>query len=62
LQECERWKYSNDGNRWELWNVENLSADSTAPITISRCTEIPEEAIEASMMRVDVRRCVKRQL
>jgi len=61
-EECVRWKNSSDGNRWELWNVENLSADSAAPIKISRCTEIPEEAIETSMMRVDVRRCVRKQV
>jgi hypothetical protein len=56
------WKESTGDVRWELWNVENLCDESTAPIRISRCTEIPEEAVETSMMRVDVSRCVKKLL
>jgi len=61
-EEYLRWKNSTDGNCWELWNVENLSVDAAAPIRISRCTDIPREAIETSMMRVDVRRCVRTEI
>lgn len=43
--------------RWELWNVENLAADSTASIQITRYDSIPDDAFKTRILSLDLRRC-----
>jgi hypothetical protein len=44
------------GYAWELWNVENLAED-TAEATFTRYNEIPIDALDVRMLRVDLRAC-----
>jgi len=46
-----------DGYRWELWSVQNLSADTSEPITITRIRDIPVDAIAAKTYRVRLSEC-----
>ncbi|GMW02179.1 MAG: hypothetical protein AMXMBFR84_33150 [Candidatus Hydrogenedentota bacterium] len=43
--------------RWELWNVEHLSADDANEVTITRYCEIPDDSLDARTFRVDLRKC-----
>jgi len=43
--------------RWELWNVEHLATDDIAPATITKYAHIPDDSLEASAFRVDLRQC-----
>ncbi|MBI3464248.1 MAG: ATP-binding protein [Planctomycetes bacterium] len=45
------------GYRWELWNVEHLAADDADSVTITRYHNIPDDALDACMFRVDLKRC-----
>lgn len=47
---------SQQGYRWQLWNVEDLEAGKTPMITIY--THIPIEALEAQSLKVNLRRCL----
>lgn len=47
---------SQQGYRWQLWNVEDLEAGKTPMITIY--THIPIEALEAQSFKVNLRRCL----
>lgn len=57
FREYARSKVRVDNDRWELWNVEQLGGDSSTAVEITRYAEIPEEAIEAKLLRVDLRQC-----
>ena len=43
--------------RWELWNVEHLSQDDAAPVTITRYIDIPDSALDVRTYRVDLKKC-----
>ncbi len=45
------------GQRWELWNVEHLSANAPLPVQVVHYDTIPEEALDVRMFKVDLRRC-----
>ncbi len=48
---------SSASERWELWNVENLSLDVTAGIQITRYDSIPDDAFKTRILSLDLRRC-----
>jgi len=45
------------GERWELWNVENLAADATSDVHISRYDSILDDAFRTRILSLDIRRC-----
>jgi len=45
------------GYRWELWNVEHLAADDAEPVTITRYNSIPNDALDVSIFRLDLKKC-----
>jgi hypothetical protein len=45
------------GYWWELWNVEHLAENETDLVTITRYDDIPEDALDARMFRVDLKKC-----
>ncbi|MFH1744044.1 MAG: DUF3883 domain-containing protein, partial [bacterium] len=48
---------SNSNTKWQLWNVQNLTKDSSDSVTIFCCEEIPEEALTEKEFRVDLSCC-----
>ncbi|WP_457653088.1 sacsin N-terminal ATP-binding-like domain-containing protein [Rhodocaloribacter sp.] len=48
---------SQHGYRWELWNVEHLSENDVHMVVITRYPSIPDEALNARTLRVDLRKC-----
>ena len=58
LREHERCnRTGSSGKRWELWNVENLAADATAEIRITRYDSIADDAFKARILSLDLRLC-----
>ena len=58
LREYERCKLSvGAGKRWELWNVENLAADATEDVRITRYDSIADDAFKARIHSLDLRLC-----
>lgn len=47
----------NQSVKWQLWNVENLSAHVSAPITITRYDSIPKEALSTQQFSLDLTKC-----
>ncbi len=47
------------GYRWELWNIEHLKKDDGEPVVITRYDEIPEDALDTKIFRVDLKKCKK---
>jgi hypothetical protein len=45
------------GYRWELWNIEHLSAEDGELVTITRYCDIPDEALDTRVFRVDLKKC-----
>lgn len=45
------------GYRWELWNVEHLAADNSSPVVITRYDQIPDDALDARTFRVELKKC-----
>jgi hypothetical protein len=44
--------------KWELWNIENLKKDDSRKVVITRYDDIPEEALDSKMFRVDLKKCI----
>jgi len=49
-------KKSQDPN-WELWNIEHLDAEDLKEVTITSYKTIPEEALDARVFRLDLKKC-----
>lgn len=47
----------NESVKWQLWNVENLSATVSAPIRITRFDSIPKDALSAQQFALDLGKC-----
>lgn len=45
------------GYKWELWNVEHLAAEDSDNIFITRYDELPDEALDVRLFRVNLRKC-----
>ena len=56
IEECSR-QEAREGIRWELWNVENLSAAVPSPIRITRYDHIPDDALSERILALDLRKC-----
>ena len=56
-REYARWKNTGPKERWELWNIEHLAKDSHLPVTVTRFCNIPDDAVDAKLLRVDLRLC-----
>jgi hypothetical protein len=56
-REYARWKNAGLEYRWELWNVEHVAKESEETATITRFCDIPDDAIDAKLLRVDLRLC-----
>jgi hypothetical protein len=48
---------SQQGHRWELWNVEHLDENDAKPVTITRYSNIPDEALNVRTLRVNLKSC-----
>ena len=44
--------------KWQLWNCENIAADSPHPVILTRYDAIPDEALNVRALRLDLRKCV----
>jgi len=45
------------GYRWELWNVEHLAEDDSHAVVITRYDQVPDDALDARIFRVDLKKC-----
>jgi len=45
------------GYRWELWNIEHLAENDDSPVVITRYDTIPDDALDARTLRVDLKKC-----
>ena len=45
------------GYRWELWNVEHISENDSAPTHIAPYYQIPDDALDTRIFRVDLKKC-----
>ncbi|MCS6924345.1 MAG: DUF3883 domain-containing protein, partial [Candidatus Binatia bacterium] len=48
---------SQQGYRWELWNVEYLAESDARQVAITRYNEIPDDALDTRIFRVDLKKC-----
>ena len=48
---------SQQGYRWELWNVEHLALQDSQEVFIARFDTIPDEALKVRTFRVDLTEC-----
>jgi hypothetical protein len=46
--------------KWQLWNIENLK-DDAGKVLITRYDDIPEEALDAKLFKVDLKKCIPAQ-
>jgi hypothetical protein len=42
---------------WELWNVEHLDQDDLSPVSVTKYSVIPDEALNVRTFRVDLKQC-----
>ncbi|MGO8926552.1 MAG: hypothetical protein ACLQU3_06670 [Limisphaerales bacterium] len=58
LHEYARWKEAGRPlERWELWNIEHLAGADESEVIVTRYSDIPEDALDAKLLRVDLRKC-----
>lgn len=57
VKESAKCNQGKDQLRWELWNVENLSEDTSGPI-MRRFETVPDDALKATEFALDLTKCV----
>jgi hypothetical protein len=57
IRELQESRNQKQDQQWELWNIENLSEDVGDDIKITRFKSIPEDALSAKQLRVDLNMC-----
>jgi len=52
---------SQQGYRWELWNVEHLKDDDSYSVVITRYDQISDDALDVRTFRADLKKCQRKR-